>query len=200
MRARTVILILAAAVLFNALVVAGVWLWVNIKAANLARSSNRMSGTNPVNDPGASPSSEDSAATLDTSSLPVPDISAMSVEIDLPRDGDAVPRRFHASGRCGPVPPGNQLMLVVDSGRGVYSPKMPPLTVNGESWEGAGNEFGAPVGGSFSLCVFLVSDQGVQRISEWHAQNKAIGKYPPFRGAVPGGVSLARIQLRVARN
>lgn len=89
-------------------------------------------------------------------------------------------------------------MLVVDSGRGVYSPKMPPLEASGGRWTGACNEFGAPAGGFFSLCVFQVSEEGIRQISRWHAEGKATGNYPPFRGEVPGGTTLARIQLRVA--
>ena len=91
-------------------------------------------------------------------------------------------------------------MLVVDSGGRVYSPKMPPLEGSGGQWSGTCNEFGAPAGGSFSLCIFQVSEQGVDQIAQWHAQSKATGKYPPFRETLPGGTELARIKLRVARN
>lgn len=127
----------------------------------------------------------------------MPNIVDTWVEFESPHDGEVVPRRFRVTGRCGPVPAGSQLMLVVDSGRGVFSPKLPPIVVDKETWSGIGNEFGAPDGGAFSLCVFVVSDEAVEKIAEWHAQGKATGKWPPFRGSVPGGVSLAKIKLRV---
>lgn len=130
--------------------------------------------------------------------MSVPDVSATWAEIDSPHDGEAVPRRFRVTGRCGPVPTGSQLMLVVDSGRSVFSPKFPPIVVDKDTWSGAGNEFGAPSGGTFSLCVFAVSDEAVLKITEWHEQGKATGKWPPFRNSMPGGVPLAKIKLRVA--
>ena len=90
-------------------------------------------------------------------------------------------------------------MLVIDSGRGVYSPKFPLPVVTGENWSGIGNDFGAPVGGSISLCVFAVTEEGVRQITQWHAQGKATGKWSPFRQGVPGGVELQRVKLTIAR-
>jgi hypothetical protein len=121
-------------------------------------------------------------------------------QVALPTDGSYVPRRFQASGRCGPVAEGTRLMLVVDSGRGVFSPKMPPLNVQDGQWSGNVAEYGAPVGGQFSLCVFAVTEEAVGNIAEWQERGRQTGSYPPFRGAVPGGVELARIKLRVGGN
>jgi hypothetical protein len=87
-------------------------------------------------------------------------------------------------------------MLVVQTGR-VLSPKMPPVAVNGENWSGACHEYGVHPGGSFTLCAFLVSNEGLDEIAQWHAQGKATGKYPPFR-VVPGGVLLAKAKLRLS--
>lgn len=89
-------------------------------------------------------------------------------------------------------------MFVIDSGRAVFSPKFPLPVVEGESFSGTANDFGAPTGGSISLCVFAVTEEGVRQLAEWQAQGKATGKYPPFRQGVPGGVELKRVKLRIA--
>ena len=200
MRPRTIILILAGVLSLNLLTVFGVWVWSQAKTArvqtlgvqpetNLAEAANL--GDEPVRADNSSPGTA-------SFTFSVPNVSATWVEFDSPREGESVPRRFPVTGRCGAVPAGSQLLLVVDSGRGVFSPKLPPIVVEKETWSGMGNEFGAPSGGTFSLCVFAVSDEAVEKITEWHEQGKATGKWPPFRGSVPGGVSLARIKLRVA--
>jgi len=198
MRLRTIILGLAGVLLLNALVVLGVWLWLSqdsvstaavVSAANSPTTAEAVAGPlRPL--PSAAPAASPVMAP--------PEAGAVWAEFDSPRDGEAVSRRFRASGRCGSLPPGSRLMLVVDSGRSVFSPKLPPVIVDGGNWSGSANEYGAPTGGSFFLCVFLVSDEAVLQFSEWHAQGRATGKYPPFRGTLPGAVSLARIRLRVA--
>lgn len=183
MRTRTIILVLAAVLLINSVVVLGVWLWSRGAAANLARSSKGNKSTSlPVPD------------------LPVPEAAGAWAEIESPREGEAVPRRFRVSGRCGSVPSGSRLLFVIDSGNDVYSPKLPPANVTGDAFEGGANEYGVPTGGTFTLCAFLVSEEGFQHITDWHAQGKATGKYPPFRGSMPGGVPLARVKLRVAKS
>jgi hypothetical protein len=83
----------------------------------------------------------------------------------------------------------------VQTGR-VLSPKIPPVEVNGTNWAGICNEYGVPAGGAFTLCLFIVSEEGFKEIAAWHAQGKATGSYPPFR-AVPGGALLAQSKLRV---
>jgi hypothetical protein len=177
MRPRSIIFIFGGVVLLNIVIALGAFFWTNSKT----KTTLSQTPTNSVN-----------------ATLPVPNASGAWAEFDSPREGDAVDRRFPVSGRCGALPAGSRLMLVVDSGREVYSPKFPLLLVEGDKWSGTGNEFGAPRGGTFFLCVFAVSEEGVEKITEWHTQGKATSKWPPFRGSVPGGVSLARIQLRVA--
>ena len=186
MRTRTIILGLAGVLLVNALIVVGVWLWFNRDSA-----STTAVATEPVQSPqlAASPASP---------TIPAPEIGAAWAEIVSPVEGEAVPRRFAVSGRCGALPEGSRLMFVIDSGRGVFSPKFPLPAVEGEFFSGTANDFGAPVGGSISLCVFAVSDEGVRQLAEWQAQGKATGKYPPFRQGVPGGVELKRVKLRIA--
>jgi hypothetical protein len=199
MRPRTIVLILAAVLFLNALTILGVWAWSKAQASRAQTSSvqselSPAEATNITSD--ALP--ENSRAEIARSTFPVPEVSATWAEFDSPHDGEVVPRRFRVAGRCGPVPAGSQLMLVVDSGRGVFSPKLPPVAVDKDTWSGVGNEFGAPGGGTFSLCLFAVSDEAVEKITEWHEHGTATGKWPPFRGRVPGGVALARIKLRVA--
>ena len=200
MRPRTIILILAGVLFLNVLTVLGVWVWSKVKASR-AQTSSIHAETNFVeaaNLAVAPLRPDNSSPETASSTFSVPDVSATWVEIDFPSDGQVVPRRFRVTGRCGPVPAGSQLMLVVDSGRGVFSPKLPPIIVDKETWSGTGNEFGTPNGGNFSLCVFAVSDEAVEKIAEWHEHGKATGKWPPFRGSLPGGVLLAKIKLRVA--
>jgi hypothetical protein len=200
MRLRTVIAILVGVVLINAVTVLGVWLWLGAKAPKARTVQNAGEQTNSLADPVIV---EAAPAQL----VPQPSISSVDplnagtawAEITSPVEGAAVPRRFPATGRCGSLPAGSSLMLVIDSGRSVYSPKFPLPTVTGETWSGMGNDFGAPVGGSISLCIFAVSDEGVKQLAEWQARGKATGKYPPFRGGVPGGVELARTRLFIAR-
>ncbi|HEY0551417.1 MAG TPA: hypothetical protein VGF13_17565 [Verrucomicrobiae bacterium] len=200
MRPRTIILILAGVLFLNLLTILGVWVWSKVKTArvqtfDVQSETNLAEAANFAVEPAPA---DNSSPEIARSTLSVPDVSATWVEFDAPRDGEAVPRRFPVTGRCGPVPAGSQLMLVVDAGRGVFSPKLPAIVVDKETWSGMGNEFGAPSGGTFSLCVFAVSDEAVGKITEWHAQGKATGKWPPFRGSVPGGAPLAKIKLRVA--
>ena len=182
------ILGLAGVLLVNALIVLGVWLWFSRNPARTVPEVEVPTDT-------ASPGTATPAA---TPPLLPPEAGMAWAEFDFPREGEAVPRRFRASGRCGSLPPGSRLLLVVDSGRSVFSPKLPPPTVDGGNWSGSANEFGVPSGGSFYLCVFLVSEEAVTQFTEWQAQGKATGKYPPFRGTLPGAVSLARTKLRVA--
>ena len=199
MRLRTVILLLAGLLFLDLFVIVGVWVWKRSKPLPVAVQPvvvvvSETNSTEETESPMPQP-----APTARFDSTPVVARGgAAGVTIESPRAGQSMPRRFTASGRCGPVPAGHRLMLVVDSGRGVYSPKLPPVEVNEGRWSGACNEFGAPAGGAFSLCVFQVSEQGVEQIAQWHAEGKATGKYPPFRQGIPGGVSLARIPLRVA--
>jgi hypothetical protein len=201
MRPRTIILALAGVLLLNGLIVLGVWLWLNqnsaatdpaVKVATDA-SSRESSVIDVESDQPLRP-----AILLAAPSTPSPASGMAWAEFDSPREGEAVSRRFRASGRCDSLPSGSRLMLVVDSGRSVFSPKLPPVTVDGENWSGSANEFGAPTGGSFSLCLFVVSEEAVAQFTEWHAQGRATGKYPPFRGTLPGGTMLTRIKLRVA--
>jgi hypothetical protein len=199
MRLRTVILILAGLLFLDLFVILGVWIWKRSKplpfaaqpaVAVVGETSSTEESESPMPQPAPT-------ARFDSTPVIASDV-APSVTIESPQESQSVPRRFTASGRCGTLPAGYRLMLVVDSGRGVYSPKMPPLEVSNGRWSGTCNEFGAPAGGSFSLCVFQVSEHGVEQITQWHEESKITGKYPPFRQGVPGGVSLARIKLRVA--
>lgn len=198
MRSRAIIFGLAGVLLVNALIVLGVWLWFN-------RDSVSTLAVTPAAN---SPSTEDVApqavqspllaASPASPAIPASEIGAAWAEIVSPLEGEAVPRRFAVRGRCGALPEGSRLMFVIDSGRGVYSPKFPLPGVEGENFSGTANDFGAPTGGSISLCVFAVSEEGVRQLAEWQAQGKATGKYPPFRQGVPGGVELKRVKLRIA--
>jgi hypothetical protein len=200
MRPRTIILILAGVLSLNLLTVLGVWGWSKAKTSRVQTShvqprTGFAEAATAVDEPIRQ---ENSSPEIASAVFAVPDVSTTWAEFDFPTDGQVVPRRFRVTGRCGPVPVGSQLMLVVDSGRGVFSPKLPPIVVDKDTWSGIGNEFGAPSGGTFSLCVFAVSDEAFEKITEWHEHGKATGKWPPFRGSVPGGVPLAKIKLRVA--
>jgi hypothetical protein len=201
MRPRTIILAFACVLFINALIVLGVWLWFNGKTPDSLQAAAVVPETNSTADREvvAEPiEPNDPASTVTNPALPVAAGGATWAEFDSPHDGDAVPRRFSASGRCGSIPTGHRLMAVVQTGR-VFSPKMPPLDIEGHNWSGTVNEFGVPVGGAFTLCVFAVSEEGVQQIAQWNAQGKATGKYPPFRQGVPGGTCLAKIKLRVTK-
>jgi hypothetical protein len=201
MRPRTIILALAGVLLLNGLLVLGVWLWLNqdsaatgpaVKVATDA-SLRESSVIDVESDQPLRP-----AIPVAAPFTPSPASGMAWAEFDSPREGEAVSRRFRASGRCDSLPSGSRLMLVVDSGQSVFSPKLPPVTVDGKNWSGSANEFGAPAGGNFSLCLFVVSEEAVAQFTEWHAQGRVTGKYPPFRGTLPGGTMLARIKLRVA--
>lgn len=197
MRPRTIILGLAGVLLVNALIVLGVWLWFN------QDSTSTLVVTPAVNSPSTDVAplpvqSPQLVASPASPSIPVPEIGAAWAEMVSPLEGEAVPRRFAVRGRCGALPEGSRLMFVIDSGRAVYSPKFPLPVVEGENFTGTANDFGAPVGGSISLCVFAVTEEGVRQLAEWQAQGKATGKYPPFRQGVPGGVELKRVKLRIA--
>jgi len=199
MRLRTVILVLAGLLFLDLFVIVGVWIWKRSKPRPIAvqPAVASVSETN-ASEETESPMPQPAPSARFDSTPVVARGGATGVTIESPQEGQSVPRRFTASGRCGTLPAGHRLMLVVDSGRGVYSPKMPPLEVSNGRWSGTCNEFGAPVGGSFSLCVFQVSEHGLEQITQWHEESKVTGKYPPFRQGVPGGMSLARIKLRVA--
>ena len=198
MRPRTIILGLAGVLLVNALIVLGVWLWFNQDSAStlaVTPAANSPSTEDVVPPPDQSPQL---AASPASPAIAAPEIGAAWAEVVSPLEGEAVLRRFPVSGRCGALPEGSRLTFVIDSGRAVFSPKFPLPTVEGGNFSGAANDFGAPVGGSISLCVFAVSEEGVRQLAEWQAQGKATGKYPPFRQGVPGGVELQRIKLRIA--
>lgn len=201
MRSRTILVALAGVLLANALIVLGAWIWFRESPAAASELPVAKIETTPLSavEPEVSAVPQRSAPDPQRV-IRTPDANELWAAIDAPREGESVPRRFQATGRFGTVPVGSRLMLVVDSGRGVYSPKMPPVSVNEHNWSGTVGEFGAPAGGNFFLCVFAVSDEGLQQIAAWHAQGRATGKYPPFRQGVPGGVPLARIKLRVAGN
>jgi len=117
--------------------------------------------------------------------------------IDTPQENESVPRTFHVTGRSGSLPEGSHLMLAVQTGR-VFSPQMPPVDSSGQDWAGTCNEYGVPAGAAFTLCLFVVSEDGLQEIARWHTQGKATGSYPPF-ATVPGGALLAKLPLRVAK-
>ncbi len=201
MRLRTIILLLAGLLILDVVVILGVWVWKRSQSSLVAvqPAAAVISETAPTDESESPMPQPAPTARFDSTPVVISDV-AMSVTIETPQEGQSVPRRFPASGRSDPLPSGHRLMLVIDSGRGVYSPKFPLLDVENGSWSGTGNDFGAPAGGSISLCVFLVSDEGVRQLTQWQAQGKATGKYPPFRQSVPGGVELKRIKLTIARN
>jgi hypothetical protein len=202
MRPRAIIFGLAGVLLVNALIVLGVWLWLNQHStatrATVKVTTDASLREISVIDVELEDQSLRPVIPVAAPFTPSPASGMAWAEFDSPREGEAVSRRFRASGRCDSLPSGSRLMLVVDSGRSVFSPKLPPVTVDGKNWSGSANEFGAPTGGSFSLCLFVVSEEAVAQFTEWHIQGRATGKYPPFRGTLPGGTMLARIKLRVA--
>lgn len=198
MRPRTIILGLAGVLLVNALVVLGVWLWLNQHSASTL--SVTLAAASPAMEDAAPPpvQSPQRGAQIATAAILASPIGAAWAELVSPLEGEAVARRFAVRGRCGALPEGSRLMFVIDSGRAVFSPKFPLPTVEGGNFSGLANDFGAPTGGSISLCVFVVTEEGVRQLAEWQAEGKATGKYPPFRQGVPGGVELQRIKLRIA--
>ena len=127
--------------------------------------------------------------------VPANDSTIVSSEITSPLDGESVPRVFQMSGTCGAMPAGQQLWLVVQTGR-VFSPKG-AAKVDGQNWEGTVKEYGVGRGGSFEVCLYQVNEEGVALIAEWNARGRATGSWPPFR-EVPGGIFLAKIKLRLA--
>jgi len=186
MRPRTLILAVACLLLINALIWLGPWL----------RSRPALTNGDiepPVLSPVRKPAAPASSPVIPVAE-PVSAGEAWS-EIDTPQPGQTVPRTFEAVGRCSPLPDGRRLVLAVQTGR-VLSPKMPPVEVNGTNWLGICNEYGVSAGSAFTLCVYIVSEEGFKEIAAWHAQGKATGSYPPFR-AVPGGALLAQCKLRV---
>ena len=198
LRARKFIFWLAVVLFLSAAGVA-LWLWFRSTPAHApaAQGTNEESsrGVESVDVPAAQNERSRARSPIIPMTEPLPAGEAWAT-IDTPGEGEAVPRTFHTTGRCGSLPAGSHLILVVQTGR-VVSPKMPPVDISGENWAGTCKEYGAPSGGAFTLCVFIVSEDGLQEIAAWHAQGKATGKYPPFR-AVPGGALLAKIKLRVA--
>jgi hypothetical protein len=119
-----------------------------------------------------------------------------AVTIDTPQENESVPRMFQVKGHCSQVPPGQHLLLVIQTGR-VFSPKWPPIEVKGDSWTGRAMEYGVRAGGSFTLCVFEVNDAGLEEISRWDAEGVKSRRWPPFR-EIPGGTLLTSMKLRVA--
>src|SRR5437899_1427188 len=105
------------------------------------------------------------------------------------------PPERHIHCKCPPSP--GRRCPPAASGR-VFSPQMPPVDSAGQDWAGTCNEYGVPAGAAFTLCLFVVSEEGLQEVARWHAQGKATGRYPPF-ATVPGGALLAKIPLRVAK-
>lgn len=208
MRARTVILALGGVLFINTLIIAGAWWWLRPEAVPMEVETPAPGNPEPAPAlihiaplPATSlpPVTVPVEAPLAvTPPLPAPAPGAAWAEVVSPVEGEAVPRRFAVSGRCGALPEGSRLMFVIDSGRGVYSPKFPLPTVEGGNFSGTANDFGAPTGGNISLCVFAVTEEGLRQLTEWQAQGKATGKYPPFRQGVPGGAELRRVRLRIA--
>lgn len=194
MRPRTIILALVILVLFNGLIVFGVWLRFQFvtdgTSKELAASSTTQESRSSVSSVRASPSFP---------ALRPASTTGAWAEIGSLQEGQSVPRKFTVSGRCGNIPDGNHLMLIVDNGPRVYSPKLPAAIVNGENWTAIVGEYGVPAGGTFYLCAFAISEEGFQQIVQWHAQGRTTGKWSPFRNEVPGGELLARIRLRVSR-
>ena len=203
MRPRTILLALAGVLFVNTLIVLGAWWWFQLPPSPSPESAPSLPKAGPIATAEPIPEPVRRAkptAVVANPALPAPSVGAMWAKIESPNDGDGVPRRFRATVRAGALPAGHRLLLVVDSGRSVFSPKLPMLAPLNEIWAGTVNEFGAPVGGNFSLCVFLVTEEGAQQFEQWHARGKATGQWAPFRGPLPGGVELTRIKLRVARN
>ena len=202
MRLRTVLLALAGVLFINTRIVLGAWWWFQLPPAPSPEAAPTSPKASPVATAETLPEPvrrEKPTTVVANPALPAPNVGAMWAQIESPDDGDGVPRRFRATVRAGAVPADHRLLLVVDPGRSVFSPKVPMLTMENETWAGTVNEFGAPVGGNFSLCVFMVTEEAAQQIEQWHAHGKATGQWAPFRGSLPGGVELTRIKLRVAR-
>ena len=118
------------------------------------------------------------------------------ITFDSPQENESVPRTFQVSGHCGPVAPGQHLLLAIQTGN-VFSPKWPPIKVDGDTWTGRAMEYGVRSGGAFTLCVFQVDDAGVDEISRWDAEGLKTRRWPPFR-EIPGGTLLTSMNLRVA--
>jgi hypothetical protein len=123
--------------------------------------------------------------------MPLPEIT-----FDTPQENEAVPRTFQVSGHCSRIPPEQHLILAIQTGK-VFSPKWPPMAVQGDTWSGRAMEYGVRTGGSFTLCVFQVTDAGLEEISIWDAEGVKTRRWPPFR-EIPGGTLLGSIKLTVA--
>src|SRR5882672_7166828 len=59
----------------------------------------------------------------------------VEVTFDTPQENESVPRTFQVSGHCSQVAPGQHLVLAIQTGK-VFSPKWPPIQVQGDAWSG----------------------------------------------------------------
>jgi len=160
----------------------------------------------PTSTPATSvPSEVPSVTVIDAAAVPasapiktnLPEgVPLVAVTFDTPQENESVPRTFQVSGHCSQVPPGQHLVLAIQTGK-VFSPKWPPIQVQGDAWSGRAMEYGVRSGGSFTLCVFEVTDAGLEEISLWDAEGVKTRRWPPFR-EIPGGTLLNSIKLRVA--
>ena len=199
MRPRTIIMALAGVLFVNTLIVLGALWWAHEPQPAGAVAQVSVSDPKPPAPPNRAPALKETVTVAAPKAPPTAGATATSAwaSIDSPTDWASVPRNFSATGRCGALPPGQQLILVVQTGR-VYSPKVPSAVIDNGKWTGSCREYGVLAGGNFTLCVFMVSEEGLAEIGRWHAEGKATGHYPPYRD-VPGGECLARLTLRVAR-
>ena len=136
------------------------------------------------------------AATVPIGTNPPEGTPLVEVTIDTPQENEAVPRTFQVTGHCSRVPQGKHLILAIQTGK-VFSPKWPPIQVQGDTWTGRAMEYGVRAGGSFTLCVFEVTDAGLEEISLWDAEGVKTRRWPPFR-EIPGGTLLTSMKLSVA--
>src|ERR1043166_8797735 len=128
--------------------------------------------------------------------LPPEGVPLVEVTIDNPQENESVPRTFQVSGHCSRVPRGKHLVMAIQTGS-VFSPKWPPVQVQGDTWTGRAMEYGVRSGGTFTLCVFEVTDAGLEDFFVWDAEAVKPRRWPPF-GEIPGGTLLTSIKLRVA--
>jgi hypothetical protein len=115
-------------------------------------------------------------------------------KITYPRNRDSVPRLFRAEGTIDNLPAGKQLLLAVEIG-GLMWPKG-RVPVDGRSWVSEVYEGGWPPNGRFTLSLFMISDQGYDKVATWLEHGKRTGDYPGL-GRIPDAARLHSVKLRL---
>jgi uncharacterized protein YjbI with pentapeptide repeats len=118
-------------------------------------------------------------------------------EINYPTDGAEVGDKITVCGDIGPSQLNGHLWLAVEQEDLIW-PKDPEVPVTGPNseWTVTVYEEGTPSGGKFHLALYLVEDEGHQRIIEWLSIGNATDAFPGLR-KIPTSTLLGRIRLHM---